>query len=122
MLAEVGTCVKRWDGGDGLRKREDDAAVDEAGDIGDEDLLGDVPPSVSKRIENTACLFFENTYLATLSIPSDDRVLTHEVRLNVAASCIHDVAQSHEQCCTSKTDRAPKVLCTPTVNVQDPNA
>jgi hypothetical protein len=56
VLAEVGTGIERRDSGDRLGEGEDETAVDQAGDIGDEDLLGDIPPGVAERVEDTTGL------------------------------------------------------------------
>lgn len=69
MLTKVGAGVEGRDGGDGLRKSEDNATVDEAGHIGNEDLLGDIPPCVSERVENTASLEPNMLTVTLFSIP-----------------------------------------------------
>jgi hypothetical protein len=57
VLAEVSSGVESRDSSNGFRECEDDAAIDEASYVGYEDLLGDVPPSISKRVKDSASLF-----------------------------------------------------------------
>lgn len=56
MLAEVGAGVDGRQGRERLGEREEEASVDEGGDVGDEDLLGYGPPDVAEGFEDATGL------------------------------------------------------------------
>ena len=43
MFAEICSAVECWDRGEGFGEGEEDSSVYEGGDVGDKDLLNDVP-------------------------------------------------------------------------------